>query len=245
MSDFCRSGESGNDAAYVLGALSPADRRDYEDHLRDCAYCRASVQRLAGMPGLLALTNASAVEDPEPEVPSTILPKLLERARTERRRRKWLTGGLLAASLAALLVLAGVLVISEANEQYPEAGGPDTVSTSTQSTSGSPTTTAPPNVTGEMTQLQPGEMTASIELTDKRWGTSITVVCHDDDEIKPDVAYDLAVIDIDGESSDVGAWLAVPGANYRIPAATSLTRDRIAALEVRLAGQPILRSALH
>ena len=218
----------------------PADRRDYEDHLRDCADCRASVQRLAGMPGLLALTTAAAVEDPEPEVPATILPKLLERARAERRRRHWVTGGLLAASVAALLVLAGVLVVQRSVEPDSVAGGDVTTSTSTQV----PTTTAP-NVTGEMTQLQPGEMTASIELTDRRWGTAITVVCHDDDEIKPNVAYDLAVIDVNGESSDVGAWLAVPGANYRIPAATSLTRDRIAALEVRLGGQPILRSALH
>ena len=241
MTDFCRSAESGNDAAYVLGALSPADRRDYEDHLRDCAYCRASVQRLAGMPGLLALTTASAVEDPEPEVPPTILPKLLERARAERRRRQRVTGGLLAASVAALLVLAGILIVQRTGEPNPVAGGDVTTSTSSQA----PTTTAPPNVTGEMTQLQPGEMTASIELTDKRWGTSITVVCHDGGEIEPDVAYDLAVIDVDGESSDVGAWLAVPGANYRIPAATSLTRDRIAALEVRLGGKPILRSALN
>ena len=94
-----------------------------------------------------------------------------------------------------------------------------------------------------MTQLQPGPITASIELTDRRWGTSITVVCHDKEQIDPGVSYDLAVIDVDGESSDVGAWLAVPGGNYRIPAATSLTRDRIAALEVRLpGGTPLLRS---
>ena len=238
MSDFCRSAESGNDAAYVLGALSPADRRDYEDHLRDCAHCRASVQRLAGMPGLLALTTAAAVEDPEPEVPPTILPRLLERARVERRRRQWRFGGLLAASLAALLVLAGVLLVQQSNEPNPTADGAVTTPSSSQA----PTTTAAPNVTGEMTQLQPGPMTASIELTDRRWGTSITVVCHDDEAIEPGVSYDLAVIDIDGMSNDVGAWRAVPGANYRIPAATSLSRDQIAALEVRLSdGHPILR----
>ena len=50
--------ECGSDAAYVLGALSPADRQAYERHLRDCQECQDSVQRLAGLPGLLALTSA-------------------------------------------------------------------------------------------------------------------------------------------------------------------------------------------
>ena len=30
------------DAAYVLGALSPSDRRTYERHLAECAACRAA-----------------------------------------------------------------------------------------------------------------------------------------------------------------------------------------------------------
>ena len=42
------------DAAYVLGALSPAERREYEEHLADCSACQSAVSELAGMPGLLA-----------------------------------------------------------------------------------------------------------------------------------------------------------------------------------------------
>ena len=42
------------DAAYLLGALDPADRSAYEAHLADCRHCRRAVNQLAGMPGLLA-----------------------------------------------------------------------------------------------------------------------------------------------------------------------------------------------
>lgn len=42
------------DAAYVLGALSSVDRREYEAHLAECPACRDAVAELAGMPGLLA-----------------------------------------------------------------------------------------------------------------------------------------------------------------------------------------------
>src|SRR5674476_1672482 len=35
------------DAAYVLGALSPADRREFEDHLKGCAACASSPTELA------------------------------------------------------------------------------------------------------------------------------------------------------------------------------------------------------
>ena len=42
------------DAAYVLGALSPAERREFEEHLATCPHCQAAVSELAGMPGLLA-----------------------------------------------------------------------------------------------------------------------------------------------------------------------------------------------
>jgi anti-sigma factor RsiW len=39
---------------YVLGALSPGERRRFERHLRGCPVCREEVVRLAGLPGLLA-----------------------------------------------------------------------------------------------------------------------------------------------------------------------------------------------
>ena len=46
------------DAAYVLGSLSGAERREYEAHLEQCPSCRRAVAELAGMPGLLARVPA-------------------------------------------------------------------------------------------------------------------------------------------------------------------------------------------
>jgi anti-sigma factor RsiW len=42
------------DAAYLLGALSSADRRAYEEHLQTCDECSAGVASLADMPAVLA-----------------------------------------------------------------------------------------------------------------------------------------------------------------------------------------------
>jgi anti-sigma factor RsiW len=46
------------DASYVLGMLSPDERRQFEQHLAGCAACQASVAELAGLPGVLSLLTA-------------------------------------------------------------------------------------------------------------------------------------------------------------------------------------------
>ena len=221
MNDVCH-----NDAAYVLGALSPVDRQAYELHLRDCPDCRACVQRLAGMPGLLALTTAEAVEGPGPQVPPTLLPGLIARVGADRRRRRWLIGGALAASMAIVATLVSLLVLR----------APTTAATTTAAT----TAAAEPL---SMTQVLPGPMTASVELDAKKWGTAITVDCKYAEYADTSVSYDLAVIDIDGHVSQAGTWRAVAGASMRVATATSVPREHIAAVEVRLSnGRTILRT---
>ena len=39
---------------YVLGALSPAERHAFEEHLSHCHPCRDDLASVAGLPGLLA-----------------------------------------------------------------------------------------------------------------------------------------------------------------------------------------------
>jgi predicted anti-sigma-YlaC factor YlaD len=90
------------DAAYLLGALSPGDRREYEAHLRECDECSHAVARLAGLPGLLA--KATRPEPVEP-VPETLLPKLI----AEVTRRRTRSRRLIVAALAAAAVLAALL----------------------------------------------------------------------------------------------------------------------------------------
>ena len=225
--DLCQS-----DAAYVLGSLSPGDRRAFEDHLRECADCRESVQRLAGMPGLLALTTAETLQDAGPQVPDSLLPSLVARARGVRRRQGWLVGGLLAASIAAILALVGTLVL------WPSAEGTVAAGATPSSTSAS----TPPVAPEPMFALEPGPMSASLELVEKKWGTAITVFCKYDQDIDTSTPYDLAVVDTDGNLTSAGTWRAVPGVTARVVTATAVPRDRIAALEVQLPdGTTILR----
>ena len=243
-----------DDAAYVLGALSPADRHAYEDHLHDCATCQASVQRIAGLPGLLALTTATAVEDEEPPVPDTVLLGLISRVRSARRRRGWLIAGALAASVAAILALVVTVLVRPAKETADDYSGGPTVTTGVVASSesgpadptpgsGGPDLGSAGLTTVPMTQVLPSPMTASLELVDKKWGTAITVVCQYEQDVDASVAYDLAVIDTDGHLAPAGSWLAVPGATSTVTVATAVPRDRIATLEVRLPdGRPILQS---
>lgn len=54
------------DAAYVLGSLSAADRREFETHLTHCLACRQAVDELAGIPALLNeldFRTATAIDD--------------------------------------------------------------------------------------------------------------------------------------------------------------------------------------
>jgi len=51
------------DAAYVLGALVPSERAEYEAHLSGCASCRQAVAEVAVLPGLLARLDPGTAED--------------------------------------------------------------------------------------------------------------------------------------------------------------------------------------
>lgn len=109
--------------AYVLGALSPAERAGYERHMAGCVDCREEVADLAVLPGLLGRLDAGtavALAEPAVQAPPGILTSTLNAVRTERlrdrRRHRWqLAGtGLAAACLAVVLGLGvGTLVRGE------------------------------------------------------------------------------------------------------------------------------------
>ncbi|MGK3203675.1 anti-sigma factor family protein [Amycolatopsis sp. MEPSY49] len=96
------------DAAYVLGALSPEDRRRFEEHLRTCDRCAASVRDLAGLPGLLARVDAPAVAPELSPPPPDLLPRVLRRVRRGRRIRLAVTSASAALAVSACVALAVV-----------------------------------------------------------------------------------------------------------------------------------------
>jgi anti-sigma factor RsiW len=89
------------DVAYVLGSLSPDDRKVYERHLEVCQPCEHAVCQLAGMTGLLSRVPKDWALGTVPDVPATLLPRLAQAVRADRRR-------VLVVTVAAILVAAVV-----------------------------------------------------------------------------------------------------------------------------------------
>ena len=98
------------DAAYVLGSLSGAERREFEAHLATCARCSAAVTELSGIPALLAQLTADEVEaldEPATEAPPLrpeVLDSLLQKVEWRRRRTRRFSVITLAAAAAVLAV---------------------------------------------------------------------------------------------------------------------------------------------
>jgi anti-sigma-K factor RskA len=108
--------------AYVLGAMAPAERGEFERHLETCVICREEVDELR--PAAEALPMASPPLQPPAALKDRIMAEVEREAellaqagagadrpaprRRERRGLGWLSGWRLAPVAAALLV-AGVL----------------------------------------------------------------------------------------------------------------------------------------
>ena len=225
------------DAAYVLGALSPEDRRRFEAHLEECPECRASVRELAGLPALLSRVPAPSVDagglgdaappagrlgaaappagrlgeaEWRPEPPSTLLPALAHRVRRRRVGRRWALGGasvLVAAAIAAAVVL--------------------------------PTSLAAPPSAGTqvaLAQTTPSPLSATVSLTARKWGTELAMTCRYDappGAYATTRSYALYVTDTSGAATRVSSWSAWPGAEIRASGAVDLQKSRLRSVEVR------------
>jgi hypothetical protein len=224
------------DAAYVLGALSPAERREFEEHLANCPSCQAAVAELAALPGLLAKlppddaamlsladeTVAGSAETPalsgvqtdviEQGPPSSLLPKMIKKVRTRRRRMVAAMAGIAAA---VLLVIGGIAV---------GAGllplGPD----SPQRVAFSP--------------VEPSAMIAVADVIPGKNGTEIKVECQYGEVNEPTPGaghetYSIFVVDRSGNASQIKEWPAAPNKLMRPSGTTPLRVSEIADLEIR------------
>lgn len=201
------------DAAYVMGALDPHDRRAYEEHLSTCARCSAAVSELAGMPGLLAQVPTEQMlaprATPEP-VPDTLLPRLAAVIRAQQRRRRvW--GGVVAAA-AACLVTGVVLVTSPWSSPPPEPDG----------------------IALPMSKVSAAPVTATVHLDSADWGTRVNLECTYQEPSAQSGdkwtarTYKLVVVPRDGgEVQQVAQWTALPGKTVTPSGSTSLTTAQI------------------
>ncbi len=224
------------DGAYVLGALSPAERREFERHLAGCEECSRSVRELAGLPGLLAHVTADDLEPADvPPLPATLLPPLVRRVRSTQRRRT----AVVAATAAAVAALAvgGLAWGSNRDDGGRTAGG-------------TPTASAAPSATpSALPMLAVGEspVSADVLLASVPWGTRLDLTCayeedEEDYEARPDATYALVVTTTDGRTEQVATWHGLPGKTMHLSAATATRRDHIATVEMQTAdGLTVLR----
>jgi hypothetical protein len=203
------------DAAYVLGALSPEDRQRFEEHLRTCDRCAASVRELAGLPGLLARVDAPAVTPDLAAPPPDLLPSVLRRVRRGRRIRTAVTSASAALAVSACVALAVV------------ASSPPA---------------PPPSVA--MTALGAFPVRADARLDAFSWGTQVDMSCSYTGD-RSSGEYVLVAISRSGTETRLATWKAVPDNTARIVIGTALKTSDLTALEVRTGtGLAVLRLTL-
>jgi hypothetical protein len=203
-----------DDAAYVLGALSPDERLEFEAHLLTCADCTARVNEIETLPALLADIDPAEVLGDEEPLPDTLLPSLLRAADRRRRRQRFTMGAL--AGLAAACIVTLVIAL------WPSS------TTASQQQKFIPVAQSP--------------VSASATLTAKTWGTAIDVHCHYLQDMSRTWRYDLIAYDRSGQAHQLGDWRLPPDTDIDYQAGTSLSPAQIASLEISLPdGTPVLR----
>ncbi|WP_375430015.1 zf-HC2 domain-containing protein [uncultured Friedmanniella sp.] len=223
------------DAAYVLGALAPAERLEFEEHLAGCAACRSGVAEIAGLPGLLAqvdpedaarLTEApsSAAGSPEPGAPVGVLPRVLASA----RRRTRLTRALVGTAAAVILLLAvglGVGLLRPASDPARRLA---------------------------FSPVEPTTITAVVDVVPLAQGTQLDVECQYGGEVYPGPAgehpeYSIVVIDRAGRSSSVKDWPVSTNKVMHPSGTTPLKVSDIRDVEIRATAtdETVLRASLR
>jgi hypothetical protein len=224
------------DGAYVLGSLSPADRREFEEHLDWCEECSRAVRDLAGLPGLLGRIGPDVIEaGPVEPVPETLRPRLFRAVRRQRQRRTWLTAGI-AAAAAAAITIGGAVVLDHGNKSADN--------TADNTTPSVVVSTAPPQA---MTRIGNDPMTAEISLTRVAWGTRLDLTCSYPEAfgLYESGRYALVVHTKDGRSHQVATWRGLPGRAMHLSAATASPKSMIKSVAITTgAGTPVLRLQL-
>lgn len=225
------------DAAYVLGSLSPAERRQFETHLEGCERCQVSVAELSGLPGLLARldsdrafelleqTDAAPAGEtaPIPPMPVDLVARIQQRQAKRSRSRTRLLLGLAAAAVVAAAVAIPVSITSAPH----------------------------PTLTAALSPVVASPLSADVKLTSVGWGTKVDMSCHyrDIDSDAPDARWDYAlwVVQKDGTASELSSWSAANNSTVNLSAGTSVPVSQIAEVQVRSLsnGKVLLQSDLH
>ncbi|MFE6648478.1 zf-HC2 domain-containing protein [Nocardioides sp. NPDC057772] len=231
------------DASYVLGALSPSDRRAFERHLTGCGVCRDAVAELAGMPGLLGVLSREEAEELLDDTPAEATPPpLADLAGAVRRSR--LRRRALAAAAAVVLLAGGTaiggLLLDRDGDGEPIAAPSDSVT---------PTASAGENVrTVDLRPVGSVDMWAQLVATPTSWGTKLTWSCHyppepgkspptSSDYQGAPVTYDLVLVGRDGARTVAGSWTWSGGETLGLDASSAVPIAEVERVEITLDGE--------
>jgi hypothetical protein len=211
------------DAAYLLGALSSADRRAYEEHLQTCDDCSAGLASLAEMPAVLAALPNDRALATIAGAPPNLLPGLVRTVQRDQRKRR-IRLGLLMTGVATAAAVIGAVVAIPLTRDEPQG---DTV---------------------VLTQTVASKLSADARLVPERWGTTIEISCRYDELATPSErarGYELYVTDTSGKAQLIASWTSSPGTTVKPAATTKLQRSEIRALDIRSSETGRILLAVH
>jgi hypothetical protein len=218
-----------DDATYVMGLLSDAERAAFEAHLTTCDACAERVRQLAAtvdllagisLDDLLAFDVDDSADPPRADggpMPDTLLPGLLRSAGVTRRRQRWVTAGVTGLAAACLIALLVVV--------WPSAS--------------TPKTTHPQ----AMSALVATPLRATAAISHTEWGTRISLDCNY--RYAPAgtarFSYQLIVVATDGTRHNLGSWTVAVGVHTKFTSGTALSDSAIRSVQVTSSdGTPLL-----
>jgi anti-sigma factor RsiW len=215
--------------AYVLGALDREERAGLEAHLEQCDICRAELDRLAPLPGLLSrLTDDEAQvlataepapaelhAAPAPAETSAPLERALFEVARERRRSRLMR----ATAVAAALVLAAVALVG--GPFLDDDGGDE-----------------PAPLTAAASDARTG-VRGSAELSREPWGTRVELSLAG---VRPGERCRLVARAAGGRSEIAATWRVGYLGTAEVPGAVAIPADRLTSLDVvTSAGRVLVR----
>lgn len=225
------------DGAYVLGALAPVERAEYERHLATCSLCQDAIAELTPLPGLLAHVDLDVLEDVEELPPADLEQRLMAAAGAGTEVRWWRrTSTRVGLALAAAAAVVAAIVL-------PLTLGHHEASGSVQLSLRNATASALP-------------LSARVALAPEQWGTQVRMTCRyaagePTATAEPGTgtayasrAYALYVVDEGGRAERVSTWRSGPGDTARTTGSTDLRLGQIARVELRdVASHTVLLSS--
>jgi anti-sigma factor RsiW len=199
---------------YVTGAIDPSERAEVEEHLRECAECRAELAEISGLPALLDRLTLDDLDLAPIPLPDDLYARVAAKARQEQavadapRRAR---GRRLLAAAAALVIATGGGVGAWAALHDSDHGAPPSAGHTTKHFR-----------SGGDSRVQ-----MDVVLASEATGTSYTVNVIG---LPTDEHCKLIAVAADGSRDVAGEWDATYQGEARETGSTSIARDELAKL---------------